>query len=42
MLVAGQGIHVVTVGEGDTVFTVLAMAAAATIASTCQVVYSMI
>ena len=40
---AGEVIHVVTVGEGDTlriskVFTVLAMAADALIASSCKVI----
>ena len=44
---AGEVIHVVTVGEGDTlriskVFTVLAMAADALIASSCQVVEAVV
>ena len=46
-LEAGEVIHVVTVGEGDTlriskVFTVLAMAADALIASSCQVVEAVV
>ena len=44
---AGEVIHVVTVGEGDTlriskVFPVLAMAADALIASSCQVVEAVV